>query len=178
PVGICGSGILDAVAAMADGGLVDSRGALQNDHPLISPGTNGTRTFVLAPADRAGHGHSILITRKDVAEIQLAKSAIRTGIELLIEKAGISAADIEEFIVAGAFGTYISTASALRIGMFPAIAPERIKQVGNAAGMGAWQLLISKERRQQAAQVVRDIHYLELTTHPGFQDAFATYMAL
>ncbi|MCC7208208.1 MAG: DUF4445 domain-containing protein [Anaerolineae bacterium] len=183
-VGICGSGILDAVAVMAEHGLVDSRGAIQAGHPLVGV-AEGKSGLVLARHDSGGSesaggsgGRAIAITRKDVAEIQLAKGAIRAGIEVLLDEAGIAAAAVEDFIIAGAFGTYIRVESALRIGMFPALPLERFRQVGNAAGMGAKQLLISRQVRAQALDLAGRIHYIELTTRPGFQDEFVSRMAL
>ena len=108
--------------------------------------------FILAEAEETGHGREIMVTRKDVNEIQLAKGAIRAGIEILLQEAGIPAEAIEEFIIAGAFGTYLDLGSALRVGMFPSIPLERFHQVGNAAGVGAKEMLISLDRRQEAAQ--------------------------
>jgi uncharacterized 2Fe-2S/4Fe-4S cluster protein (DUF4445 family) len=171
-VGICGSGVLDAVAVMADTGLVDHRGALQRDHALARTLENGQAAFVLAEAEASGNGRGIAVTRKDVAEIQLAKGAIRAGIEILLQEAGITAGEVEAFVIAGAFGTYIDVASAVRIGMFPDLPKERFKQVGNAAGMGARLLLVSQEARRRADETVNGIEYVELTTHEGFRDEF------
>ena len=171
-VGICGSGVLDAVAVMADTGLVDHRGALQRDHALARTLENGKAAFVLAEAEASGNGRGIAITRKDVAEIQLAKGAIRAGIEILLQEAGITADEVEAFVIAGAFGTYIDIASAIRIGMFPDLPEERFKQVGNAAGMGARLLLVSQEARRRAGEMVDGIEYVELTTYEGFRDEF------
>lgn len=179
PVGICGSGILDAVAVMAEDGLLNQRGAFVAQHPLAQPvGENGKAAFVLAPAERAGGQRAILVTRQDVAEIQLAKGAIRAGVEILLAEAGIAADEVDDFIIAGAFGTYISVESALRIGMFPPLPPAKFRQVGNAAGMGARQLLLSRRLRAQVAALVAQIEYIELTTHAGFHDAFMASMAL
>lgn len=177
PVGICGSGILDAVAEMLGSGVMDERGALSEAHPLTRPGDRLTE-FVLVPAEQTGHGRDIVLTRKDVNEIQLAKAAIRVGLDTLMAEAGVQAAELEAFIVAGAFGTYISVPSAIRIGMFPAIPVERYRQVGNAAGMGAKQLLLSAPLRETALQVARQVEYIELTTHPDFQRSFVQRMYL
>jgi uncharacterized 2Fe-2S/4Fe-4S cluster protein (DUF4445 family) len=171
PVGICGSGILDAVAEMRRCGILDDKGALQEDHPRVRP-TDTLPELLLVPADATGHGRDITLNRKDVNEIQLAKGAIRTGLELLLLEAGIGAEEIEDFIVAGAFGTYISIPSAIRVGMFPDLPLERFRQVGNAAGMGAKQALISQSRRRMAQDVVKQIKYIELTTHPAFHKQF------
>ncbi|MBP8108127.1 MAG: DUF4445 domain-containing protein [Caldilineaceae bacterium] len=175
-VGICGSGILDAVAVMVAGGIVDARGMLQRTHPLVHLSAAGKPVFVLVPAATSGNGRDILVSRQDVAEIQLAKAAIRAGIDLLLAEAGISANDLGQFIIAGAFGTYIHVASAIKIGMFPEIPENRFRQIGNAAGMGAIHLLISHPSRQQMEIYSREIQYLELTTHHEFQNAFVSQM--
>lgn len=173
PVGICGSGILDAVAVMVEQGIVNDRGAIQPSHPLVQD-----RAFVLASAQAGANGRAVSVSRKDVAEIQLAKAAIRAGVEILLARAGIEARDIQSVIIAGAFGTYISVASALRIGMFPDLPLDRFQQVGNAAGMGACQLLLSKAMRAQADTMVKTLEYIELTTHPDFQAIFVDHMRL
>jgi uncharacterized 2Fe-2S/4Fe-4S cluster protein (DUF4445 family) len=103
-----------------------------------------------------------------VNEIQLAKGAIRTGVEILLAEAGIGDDDIQDFIVAGAFGTYLDLESAIQIGMFPDIPRQRYQQVGNAAGSGARQMLVSASQRLLAAEIVRQVNYVELTTHPAF----------
>jgi uncharacterized 2Fe-2S/4Fe-4S cluster protein (DUF4445 family) len=133
PVGICGSGILEAVSEMYHSGVLDKRGALVGTHPLVRR-REGLNEFVLARSDDSGHGKDILVTRRDVNEIQLAKGAIRAGIEILLAEANITADAIEDFIIAGAFGTYISVPSAIQVGMFPEIPLRRFRQVGNAAG--------------------------------------------
>ena len=115
-----------------------------------------------------GHGRPIVVTRKDINEIQLAKAAIRVGVDILLHEAGTSYDEIEEFIVAGAFGTYLDIASTVRTGMFPPLPLERFKQVGNAAGAGARQMLVSATRRAFAAQRARQVTYVELTVHPEF----------
>jgi len=170
-VGICGSGILDAVAELIKAGLVDSRGALKGEHPRLRR-QNGQGEFILATGSESGNGRDVVVTRQDVNEIQLAKGAIRAGVEVLLREAGIGYEDVQDFIIAGAFGTYLDLESALRVGMFPPLPPERFRQAGNAAGMGAKQLLISKKTREKAAEMVRDARYVELTTHPAFADIY------
>lgn len=170
-VGICGSGILDAVSEMLTGGIIDQRGILQRGAPGVRNGDRGS-AFLLVPADASGVGRDILVNRRDVNEIQLAKAAIRAGVEILLLEAGLRDADIKHFIVAGAFGTYLYLPSAVRIGMFPELPHERFYQVGNAAGMGARQMLISMAKRQEALKILRKMEYVELTTHPAFSDTF------
>jgi len=171
PVGICGSGILDAMAEMLKAGLLDSRGILTRDHPRVRVHDNQVQ-FILTPAMFSGHGHDVFITRSDVNEIQLAKSAIRVGIDVLLAECGVAADAIDEFIVAGAFGTYLDLNSAVRIGMFPDLPRERFQQVGNAAGTGARQMLVSAERRRLAQNIAQRDHYIELTTYPDFTQRY------
>ncbi len=170
-VGICGSGILDAVAEMLRAGVVDRRGALVAGHKLVR-NEGGKRAFVLVPARQSGTGRDVLVTRSDVNEIQLAKGAIRAAVEVLLREASISALDIDDFIVAGAFGTYLDLKSAVRVGMFPDLPLDRFRQVGNAAGAGARAMLVSVQRRALAEEIARRIEYLELTTHPRFTDDY------
>ena len=112
------------------------------------------------------------MTRSDINEIILAKSAIRTGIEILLQKAGLRDEDIELFTVAGAFGTYLDLDSAVGIGMFPDIPMERFEQVGNAAGSGALKAALSESAFNQAAAMVSRTEFVELAADPDFQDRF------
>jgi len=177
PVGICGSGILDAVAEMRKAGILNEKGALLTGQQQVRETAEGNE-FVLVPAEKTGHGREITISRRDVNEIQLAKAAIRTGINVLLETAAISAQDVEEVLIAGAFGTYINLASAIRIGMFPDLPLERFKQIGNAAGMGAKRALISKKSLSEARSIAKRTQYIELTTHTNFQIDFLNAMYL
>jgi uncharacterized 2Fe-2S/4Fe-4S cluster protein (DUF4445 family) len=171
PVGICGSGILDAIAQMLSAGLLDHRGVLYGQHPSLRS-RNGKPEFILASASSTGHGRDLVVNRRDINEIQLAKGAIRAGVEILLREIGIADEDIDVFIVAGAFGTYLDLESAIRIGMFPDLPRQRYRQVGNAAGSGARQMLISRSQRQLAGEIVQAIGYVELTTHTAFRDEF------
>lgn len=172
-VGICGSGILDAVAEMLHAGVIDRRGAFSKEHALVSRQENGRSQLVLAAAEHSGHGRDVLITRNDINEIQLAKGAIRAGIDILLQVSGIPADDIQDFIVAGAFGTYISIESAVQVGMFPDLPRQRFQQVGNAAGAGAREMLVSLPRRQFAESFARQVEYVELSAYPGFINKFS-----
>ena len=118
------------------------------------------------------------MSRADVNEVQLAKAAIRAGIKLLVERAGLDEADIDRVIVAGAFGNYIDLENAIAIGMFPPLPLERFHQVGNAAGIGAKRLLINAQERQRAAAIVKRLNYIELTNHPDFTDRFSQAVLL
>jgi uncharacterized 2Fe-2S/4Fe-4S cluster protein (DUF4445 family) len=172
PVGICGSGILDSVAALLGEGILDRRGRLDESCPAVGRSSEGVAQYLLVPAGRTGHGRDIVVTRQDINEIQLAKGAIRTGLEVLLADAGIEAGEVEHFIVAGAFGTYLDLDSAIRVGMFPDLPHERFSQVGNAAGAGARQLLLSAAARRRVAELLARVEYVELTTHPLFTKKF------
>jgi uncharacterized 2Fe-2S/4Fe-4S cluster protein (DUF4445 family) len=172
PVGICGSGILDAVAEMLAANVLDERGNFRKDGPFIR--WSGSRSgFVLAPAATTGHGNDIVVTRQDVNEIQLAKAAIRTGMEVLLREAGLNHSHIDKIVIAGAFGSYLDVRSAIRVGLFPPLPPGRFRQVGNAAGTGARQMLLSGARRRIAEETAQRIEYVELTSHPAFSGWFA-----
>lgn len=178
PVGICGSGILDIVAEMKAADLIDEKGALIEGQPNIREGKDGKLEFLLTPATSTGNGRDVTVSRKDVNEIQLAKAAIRAGLEILLIKAGITAEDIEEVIIAGAFGTYIDVPNAIKVGMFPDIPVRRFRQIGNAAGMGAVQALVSVEHRNLIRDVIKEVDYIELTTYDDFQKEFVQAMYL
>ena len=175
PVGICGSGILDVIAELSSHNIIDHRGAFDLENPLVRERAGGGE-FLLAAAEQSGHGEDIVVRRSDINEIQLAKAAIRAGIEILLDHAGLDAQSIDQFVIAGAFGTYISPQNAASVGMFPMVAPERYSQVGNAAGVGAKQLLLSADLRQISEEIARISTYIELTTDPNFQDRFLKYM--
>ncbi|MBM3145061.1 MAG: DUF4445 domain-containing protein [Chloroflexi bacterium] len=178
PVGICGSGILDAVAEMKAANLMDERGALIEGRLNVRRNDADQLEFLLAAASSTGHGRDITVSRKDVNEIQLAKAAIRAGQEILLIKAGITADDVDEVIIAGAFGTYINIPNAIEVGMFPDLPVQRFRQIGNAAGMGAIQALISVEHRKLIEKVIKDVDYIELTTYADFQEEFVKAMYL
>jgi uncharacterized 2Fe-2S/4Fe-4S cluster protein (DUF4445 family) len=171
PVGLCGSGILDAVAEMRAAGVLDASGAMQMGAEGVRSTEQGPE-YVLVAATQSGHGRDIVVTGRDVREIQLAKGAIRAGLDILLAEAGIDAGDVEQFLIAGAFGTYLDLSRAVRLGMFPEVPLERFRQVGNAAGMGAKQVLINAGRLRIASEVSRQVSYLELTTYPSFQERF------
>jgi len=173
--GICGSGILDAIAVLLEAGIVDGRGNFCREHSGV-PVRHGRPEFVLAEANVAANGKEVTISRQDICEIQLAKAAIRAGIDVLLQEGGVQPAALKSFCIAGAFGSYLDPCSAIRIGLFPAIPPDRIRQVGNAAGLGARQMLASSAKRSEAEKLAARIEYIELTNHPNFHDKFVRAM--
>jgi len=177
PTGICGSGILDALAEMTAHGVVDARGRLNREHPHVQDGAR-VPEFVLVSKEQRGGKPAISVTQGDVRQLQLAKSAIATGIQSLLEHAGITPEALSSVIVAGAFGTYIDIRSAIAVGMLPDISPDRFRQVGNAAGAGAKMALSSLSHREKARELARNAGYLELATSPKFMQRFVDNTAL
>jgi uncharacterized 2Fe-2S/4Fe-4S cluster protein (DUF4445 family) len=177
PVGLCGSGILDAVAALRSLGWVDRSGRISNEN-IKNQRYHYPEGIRLVSAEESGHGAEIVITREDIHEIQLAQGAIRAGIEVLLEQAGLRMDALECLYLAGAFGTYLNLPSAIQLGMLPEIELERTQQIGNAAGEGARHLLLSKDKRLEIAGILDRVEYIELTTHPGFTDLYMKYLYL
>ena len=169
PAGICGSGLLDAAAQMLLNGIMDYSGKIL-PHPRVHISEDGMKKFVIA--ERPGK-EDITISQKDIRELQLAKVAIRLGIRALAEGTGIAESEIDEVIIAGAFGTFIDVESAITIGMLPPLERERFRQVGNAAGTGARLALVSLEKRMEAAKTASRVSYIELATISDFNQKFA-----
>jgi len=176
PVGICGSGILDAIAQLYLHGIINEGGRMKDGHHNIRT-RRKQREFVLVSGEQEGHS-AIVITQQDVRELQLAKAAIRTGIQALLEAGGYSEEAIKQVIIAGAFGSYIDLASAVAIGILPPLSLDRFRQVGNAAGMGAKLALISRRKRDEARVIVARVSYIELASTPNFTQTFveASYL--
>lgn len=165
-LGLCGSGVLDAMAAFVGTGAVDARGRI----------AGGTGWIELAPAQVGVQ--ALRFRQDDVRAVQLAKSAIRTGVQMLCRQAGLDETGIGRFVIAGAFGAYLDPASAVAIGLLPPLPRERFSQVGNAAGLGVQQMLSSAERRRRAVELARGCRHLELSAQPGFQKTFLRNLAL
>ena len=174
PVGICGSGILDILAQLYDHGIVDQRGRMQ-EHAGVR-GDRASREYVIAPVSDGGT--EVTFTQKDVEQLQLSKGAIRTGVNVLLSQQGLSPQDLDQVIIAGAFGTYLDVRSAITIGMLPPVPVDRVRQVGNAAGVGARQVLISKTKRREAVELASRVEYVELAGFPDFMKFFANAMWL
>ncbi|MDP6631912.1 MAG: ASKHA domain-containing protein, partial [Dehalococcoidales bacterium] len=128
--------------------------------------------FVLVDGEGEDRKSSIVITQKDVRELQLAKAAIRSSIQLLLEATGFVDEDISEVIIAGSFGSYIDVSSAITVGLLPALPLDRFHQVGNAAGMGAKLALVSLAKRKEAEGIASRTHYIELANTSAFKQTF------
>lgn len=181
PVSLCGSGIIDALGVMLELGVVDTTGRFV-PHADLKDGTSpevlarytetgGQPAFIIA---RGSGGHpDVVVTQKDVREVQLAKAAIRAGIKLLQTKAGIDDTQIEQYLVAGAFGSYIDPKHAMRIGLLPTMPLEKIKFVGNAAASGAKLVLLNRHMRSLANTLARHIQYVEIGHEAEFSMVYA-----
>lgn len=167
PVGLCGSGVLDVLSALRRLDIVSARGRIAAGHPDVEE-RDGLRAALLAPGLR--------FTQHDVRAVQLAKAAIRTGVELLLRDRGIGEERIDRFIIAGAFGAYIDIASGIDIGLFPDLPAEHFAQVGNAAGLGARHMLTSLKARTRATELAAACRYVELSTRGEFQKTFMQHI--
>ncbi|CAN5786663.1 ASKHA domain-containing protein [soil metagenome] len=172
--GVCGSGIIDVVAEMFLTGVIDAdgtvRGELADSTPrIVAQG----RTFSYVLHDRAGT--RLAITQNDVRAIQLAKAALRAGIDLLVEHAG--APQISDIRLAGAFGAHIDPVHAMVLGLVPDCPVDGVRSVGNAAGAGAVQALLSRRRRAEMETAARQVIKIETATEPRFQELFVSAMA-
>ena len=172
PVGICGSGIIDAMAELYLNRVLGDNGRMSANHQRVRTRQEQLE-FVLVSEEENSGGFAITITQKDIRELQLAKGAIRTGIQVLLDANSRSEEEIKEVIIAGAFGSYIDVASAVTIGMLPSLPLNRFKQVGNAAGTGAKMALISKDARGEAQDIADRVKYIELAATSQFALTFA-----
>lgn len=174
--GICGSGIIDAIAEMFKAGIIDKTGRFNTnlDTPRVRRGTDGMFEYVLAWADETSIGTDITVTQADVRALQLAKAALYAGAKLMMKRMGIER--IEKVILAGAFGSYIDRESALTLGMFPDCPLENIYAVGNAAGDGARMALLNKDKRSEAEEKARWVEFVEIAVEPEFEKEFMQAM--
>jgi uncharacterized 2Fe-2S/4Fe-4S cluster protein (DUF4445 family) len=183
-IGICGSGLIDACAKMLDARVIDSNGRLRKEGGLpLVPGLQsrivdgeGGRQFVLVWKEDAGRDHDITITQADIRQLQLAKSAIYSGIVMLQHVMGIDNDQLHELMLCGGFGNYINIESAVRIRLLPELQVERITYMGNAAAIGAQMALLSEFERLRAFDLARKIEHVALAARPDFQDIFVEGM--
>ncbi len=174
-IGLCGSGIVDGVAELRRWNLINERGRFDRDHQRVRPGRYGPE-FLLVPTGQSGSQREVVITQNDINEIQLAKGAIRAGLEILLDATHTTPEDVREVVIAGAFGSFLNVQSALDMGLLPPLPKAQYKQVGNAAIVGARWALLSRQVRQRAQEIVGQTRYLELTTYPKFNRRFALGM--
>ncbi len=186
PVGICGSGLIDAVSEMIRCGIVDSSGRIVTPDVYcrkhaaaaalasrIREGENG-REFVLVAKE---NDEDIVIVQNDIREVQLAKAAVAAGIKLMMKRAGSRPEALDEVLIAGAFGSYIDKHSAVRIGLLPSIDEDRIHFLGNTAGAGTLMTAISEEEEEKVCRIPALAEHVELAEDPDFQTVYLGQMA-
>ena len=187
PRGLCGSGLVDAIAELVRVGAVTETGRMlgRKEAPSLPEKVGGRLAeneegmeFVLARAEEGYADEPITLTARDVREAQLAKAAIYGGMELMLQQAGAEPGDVEQLLLAGAFGNYIRRESALAIGLIPSIPAERIASIGNAAGVGARLMLCSLGERRRGEEIARRTRHVELSERKDFYDRFAGAMML
>ncbi|MBQ9376405.1 MAG: DUF4445 domain-containing protein [Schwartzia sp.] len=176
--GICGSGVIDAIAAMHKAGIISRAGRIDAKlaTPRVRRGDGGRLEYVLAWAKETAIGKDIVITQADIRAVQLAKAALYVGAQYLMERYGVE--HVDEVILAGAFGSYIDKESAMAIGMFPDCDLARVHAVGNAAGDGARIALLNVEKRREADEVARRVEFIETAAEPDFQKKFMDAIAI
>ncbi len=182
--GICGSGLLDAVAGLLQQGIMDFRGRILSPDQLTAEAEryadrsvkleSGVKAFVLATAPETVDGRPIMITQGDIRELQLAKGAIAAGIQVLLERLGCDLDAVAEVLLAGAFGNYLDPHSACAIGLIPQALESRVRPVGNAAGAGAKAALLSRSEYRRAGMIADFTEYVELSAYPNFSHLFAS----
>jgi uncharacterized 2Fe-2S/4Fe-4S cluster protein (DUF4445 family) len=185
PVGLCGSGLIDAVAQLYKRGLMDATGRMRSAEDLKGRvpdalasrliTVDGVRAFVLATEKETG-GRRILFSQKDVRQLQFAKGSIASGIRVLMKEMGVAPDDLQEVLLAGAFGSYINPDAARIIGLVPAVPLGRIRAVGNAAGEGAKIALLSYREREAAEVMPGRVEYIELSGREDFNDIFMSVL--
>ncbi|MCS7136635.1 MAG: ASKHA domain-containing protein [Nitrososphaerota archaeon] len=180
PRGITGSAVVDIIAGLFTVGLIDKSGRLNMNAGTkrIRMSDRGYPEFVIEYKENTAIGEDITLTQKDIREIQLAKAAIRTGMNILMKKLKVNMSEVERLYVAGTFGFFLNPISAKTIGLYPDVELSRVRIVGNAAGAGARAMLLSKTLRGFAQEVARKIEYVELAAEPEFQKEFIKMMPI
>jgi len=179
PVGICGSGLIDALSEMLKAGIVDTSGRIRTEmeNPRVRRRGNVSE-YVLAWSRDSGLGSDIVVTQLDVRELQKGKAAMFSGAQMALSRLGVKPSEIVNIYMAGAFGTYINRESAVNVGMIPEFNTLDIQQVGNAAGTGARMALLSRGVREEAQTIRRRVEYIELATITGYNQAFMDALLL
>ncbi len=181
-VGLCGSGLVDAVAELLRAGVLERSGRLRSPAEAAARAPAPLAARVVESdegrAVRLTDGpEQVALTAGDVRELQLVKGSIGAAIRLLLDGAGLEVADLEEVLLAGAFGNYVRGSSARALGLIPAVDPARLRFVGNAAGAGARLALVDRRARERAARIARTARFVELAGRPDYQDAFVEMLA-
>jgi uncharacterized 2Fe-2S/4Fe-4S cluster protein (DUF4445 family) len=179
PKGICGSGLIDAVAELFLTGIINEKGKFNLDlgHPRLRV-VGGVPEYVLVWAEQSGTGADLAITEADLDNLIRTKGAIYAGIATLLEQMQMPVEAIEQVYIAGGFGRYLELDQAITIGLLPEFPEEKVKYVGNGSLLGAHLVLLSQAARATAGEIARNMTYLELSTHAGFMDNYVSALFL
>jgi uncharacterized 2Fe-2S/4Fe-4S cluster protein (DUF4445 family) len=183
PKGICGSGLVDLIAVLLQYGVIDREGLIRPPQKGVAEGLNsrivnqaGVNDFLIASPEESYDNRPVYLTQKDVREFQLAKGAIAAGIKTLMDEIAIGIQDINHVYLAGALGNYVDPYSAIRVGLLPAVNPEIVRSLGNAASTGASLVLLVKRYWQMATELVQFIEHIELSNRPDFNHYFVEHI--
>jgi len=184
PKGICGSGLIDLVATLLRCGIIDQEGLIRLPQQKMAEGLSsrvinreGVNDFLIAHPEESYDNSPIYLTQKDVRELQLAKGAIAAGIKMLIDELGIGIQDIHRVYLAGALGNYVDPYSTIFTGLLPAVNPDIVRSLGNAASTGASLVLLVKRYWQTATELTQFIEHIELSSRTEFNQYFIEHMA-
>jgi len=172
PRGICGSGLIDAMAELLKSGFIDKSGRLNPNVDTKVRSKRGEMEFVLVPSHQTATGEDIVITQADIENVLRAKAAIFAGINVLVKILDLNFSDIKRVYLAGGFGNYLDKENAVTLGLIPDIDRERIQFVGNTSILGAKMALLSKDALDTAYHISKSITYYDLITYPGYMDEF------
>ena len=175
PIGICGSGIIDLLSEFLRLNIINFRGRFDQKYAKVISGKQGLE-YLLIPAEKSGNKKNIIFTQEDINQIQLAKGAIRVGLEILLENNKTSLSSVKQVFFAGAFGSYLNINNAIKIGLLPSFLNAEYKQTGNASLTGAKLALISKKIRMRAYKISDKAQTIELALFPDFNLRFAESM--
>lgn len=179
PKGMCGSAVIDLLAILLELDGISRDGILQPtaaEHFQLCEDSRGQEIKIVA-AETASGNTAIVLNQEDIRQIQLAKGAIRTAIDLLLKEAGLKAADLERIYLAGSFGTYLDAGNLIKIGLLPDIQRDKVINIGNAAAEGAMMALVSKDCLGETMRIKQQVQYLELAKQPAFQEVFLANLA-
>ncbi len=177
--GICGSGVLDLFAELYRAGVILKSATFsenQKSNRFRKDADNNRPEFVIAWKEETSIGKDVVVTQKDIRQIQLAKGALYAGCKLMMHRMGLD--KVEKVKIAGAFGNHVDREKALIMGLFPDCEIEKVVSVGNAAGDGARAALLNREKRDEANWVARNVEYIELTLEKGFERQFMDAMSI
>ncbi|MBT3381637.1 MAG: DUF4445 domain-containing protein [Lentisphaerae bacterium] len=187
PIGLCGTGLIDLAAVLLRAGIIDATGRVlgKEEVPSSVPSAlcsrlherdDGQVDVLVASAEESKSGEAIYLLQRDIRELQLATGAIRAGLNIMLQRCGLTADDLSEVLIAGGFGNFIRRGNARRIGLLPNIPSDRLRFVGNASSMGAKYVLISEEARGIVESIAESAEHVDLSMDPEFQMEFGMAM--